>query len=79
MHQPASRLYLYFLFLLLINYIDCRRPMETADFTPQIFLFTLSCFSPQIEIFLWIVFSLWFIQFCPTLLVSDEGVVGWGW
>lgn len=68
MHQPVSHLYLHFLFLLLINYIDCRRPMETTAFTPQIVLSTLSCFSPKIEIFLWIAFLLWSIWSSSSLL-----------
>lgn len=51
MHQPVSHLYSQFLFLLLINNIDCRSSMETEDFFPQIFSFTLSFFSPQTEIF----------------------------
>lgn len=77
MHQPVSYLYFHFLFLLLINYIDCRRSMETVDFTLQIFLFTLYCFSPKTEIFLWIAFPLWFTSLFPTLLKWLR-VMGWG-
>jgi len=77
MHHPVSHLYLHFLFLLLISYIGCRRPMETADFTPQILLFTLSCFNSKIEIFL--VASLSFmvhfvLAYSPEM--TDEGVMG---
>lgn len=52
MYHPALYLYLHFLFLLLINYIDIRKSVETVDFALQIFLFTLYYFSPKTEIFL---------------------------
>lgn len=78
MHQPVSYLYLHFLFLLLINYIDSRRSMESVDFTLQIFLFTLYCFSSKTEIFLWIAFLLWFTSIFPTLL-KWLSIMGWAW
>lgn len=71
-HQPVSYLYSQFLFLLLINYNDCRRSMETADFSFQIFIFTLSCFSPKIEIFFWIV-----LPYSGRQI--SEGVMSVGW
>lgn len=49
MYHPASYLYLHFLFLLLINYIDIRKSVETIDFTLQIFLFTLYYFGPKTD------------------------------
>lgn len=80
MHQPVSYLYLHFLFLLLINYIDCRRSVETADFIPQVLLFTLSCYqSPNWDFLL---DSLSFmvhlvLPYSPEM--TDDGVLGWGW
>lgn len=79
MHQSFIYV-LHFLFLLLINYIDCRRFMETADFTPQIFLLTLPRFSPKIEFFhedsLSFMVQL-VLPYFPEM--TDKGIIDWGW